>query len=415
MKNVYQIRNTEGDFYVLPTRCKQEEIRNPNRIGIIIYLYYYEDVQKYLAYIKKIPQGIDIMIISSNDDVLRCVKQNDSFDRELKVICKPNRGRDVSALLITAKDFVLSHEYIAFLHDKKEKNKFYYNDTSMWTHSMWENTINGKEYIGSVISLLDRNSSIGLALPIIDIGDYMMLGFLPPEDGWSVNYENTKHLSEELHLNCEIREDYPPISYGTMFWCRTQALKKLFDRSWRFEDFQEEPMDDDGTISHAIERILPYVAQDAGYKTCMIMNDIFAGSYLGKLHAMMDEFWKNTREEMGILYPYQIFEYEDRERIARFCRENPHVYIYGAGKVGKACNKYITKVLGKTISGYIDKNKHGQILDGLPIITLDEFKTLDDAGIIVAVGASLIDEVINLIREARIKNYITYLSCVGRD
>ncbi len=64
MKNVYQIRNTEGDFYVLPTRCKQEEIRNPNRIGIIIYLYYYEDVQKYLAYIKKIPQGIDIMIIS---------------------------------------------------------------------------------------------------------------------------------------------------------------------------------------------------------------------------------------------------------------------------------------------------------------------------------------------------------------
>ena len=409
MKNVYQIRNEQGGYCVLPSDYAMQEIKNPNRVGIVVYLYYEEGMEAYLKYLKKLPQGVDVMLISSNENVLERMKQMVLPGINVQIVSKINRGRDVAAFLVTAKEYVQSHEYVAFLHDKKEKYQLYEEDIFLWAHSMWDNTVRCEEYISNVIHMFDCNRELGLALPVIDIGKYMMIGFQYPHVGWMENYKNTKRLSEELHLNCNLEKEFPPISYGTVFWCRTKALKKLLDKNWRYEDFQEEPMDDDGTISHAIERIFPYVAQDAGFKTCMIMNDVFASGYLGKLHATMDKLWSKAREIAGIYYPYQISNDEDRSRLKTFCQENSQIYIYGAGKIGGACYTYMRKIVGEPVTGFIDKNKHGQTKNGLPIVTLEEVQAMKDAGIIVAVGAALMGEVLEEFKELQIKKYITYL------
>ena len=72
-----------------------------------------------------------------------------------------------------------------------------------------------------------------------------------------------------------------------MFWAKTDALKKLFEHGWKYEDFPEEPLPIDGTISHAIERVLGYVAQDAGYKTGVIMTDKIAAQLLVRVQSDM--------------------------------------------------------------------------------------------------------------------------------
>jgi lipopolysaccharide biosynthesis protein len=63
--------------------------------------------------------------------------------------------------------------------------------------------------------------------------------------------------------------DFPA---GTMFWARTAALKPLFDVKLEWEDYPTEPVTSDRTILHAIERLLPLVAQHAGYR--------FAGTHI---------------------------------------------------------------------------------------------------------------------------------------
>ena len=68
----------------------------------------------------------------------------------------------------------------------------------------------------------------------------------------------------------------PVAPHGSCFWFRTDALRKLFKYDWKYEDFPEEPLPIDGTISHAIERCYAYVAQDAGYYSAIVMCDEYA-------------------------------------------------------------------------------------------------------------------------------------------
>ena len=71
-------------------------------------------------------------------------------------------------------------------------------------------------------------------------------------------------------------EKMPIAPFGSVFWFRVKALAPLFDHGWKHEDFPPEPLPQDGTISHAIERIYPFVAQGAGYYPAQAMSTDYA-------------------------------------------------------------------------------------------------------------------------------------------
>ena len=77
------------------------------------------------------------------------------------------------------------------------------------------------------------------------------------------------HLIDELHLNVPF-DDYPVAPYGDFFWVRSAAIKPLFNKNWTYDDLPEEPIAVDGTILHALERIIPFCIQSAGYYTSWI-------------------------------------------------------------------------------------------------------------------------------------------------
>jgi lipopolysaccharide biosynthesis protein len=54
-----------------------------------------------------------------------------------------------------------------------------------------------------------------------------------------------------------------------MFWARVDALRPIFAGQFGWEDYPEEPLPYDGTLLHAIERLLPFVAQKTGYRLAM--------------------------------------------------------------------------------------------------------------------------------------------------
>jgi len=53
----------------------------------------------------------------------------------------------------------------------------------------------------------------------------------------------------------------------TMFWARTAALKPLLELGLTWDDYPAEPLPHDGSLLHAIERILPFVVQKGGFRT----------------------------------------------------------------------------------------------------------------------------------------------------
>ena len=74
-------------------------------------------------------------------------------------------------------------------------------------------------------------------------------------------------MAETLAARVGIDIPLPPFfefPVGNMFWARPSALVPLLDLHLGWDDFPAEPVGEDGTIMHALERLLPFCAAKVG-------------------------------------------------------------------------------------------------------------------------------------------------------
>ena len=78
-------------------------------------------------------------------------------------------------------------------------------------------------------------------------------------------------------------------------------MKKIFEYPWTYEDFPAEPTgQNDGNVLHAIERIYPFVAQDAGYYSGWLLTDAFARLEITNLTYMLRDIHKEFLKQYSI-------------------------------------------------------------------------------------------------------------------
>ena len=94
------------------------------------------------------------------------------------------------------------------------------------------------------------------------------LGLVFPDDphvmGWSGNRAHAEELGRRLGVTDLPDEFNFPV--GTMFWARPAAIASLIDLRLQWDDYPAEPLGYDGTILHAIERLVPLVAVSSGFR-----------------------------------------------------------------------------------------------------------------------------------------------------
>ena len=68
----------------------------------------------------------------------------------------------------------------------------------------------------------------------------------------------TEKMLGHAGIPYDLKKEFPVIEFsqGTMFWARGDYLAPMFSMKLDFKDFPEEPIGDDGTIAHALERSL---------------------------------------------------------------------------------------------------------------------------------------------------------------
>jgi glycosyltransferase involved in cell wall biosynthesis len=184
-------------------------------------------------------------------------------DVDIRVV--PNRGRDIGAFLTAfGEEITKRYEIVGHLHGKRSvfargSSDPYLGDR--WREFLWQNLLG------------DSN-------PMMDIVVENMLaderlGLVFPDNPQLPCWDGNRDIAEELARRMAIIEPLPPFfefPVGTMFWARTAAIKPLFDLALGWDDYPEEPIATDGTILHALERLLPFVARHAGYR--------FAGTHI---------------------------------------------------------------------------------------------------------------------------------------
>lgn len=408
MENVYDIRAKEKLLYILPDGhslySPAEDVYSS--VAIAVNLYYEDTVERYFEYLTKSCLKFPIFIISSKQVILD--KANEWFggNSNVRYIVKENRGRDVSALLVSFRETAQKYKYICFIHDKKSKHNFLEEDVDNWAANLWDNVIASEEYINNILQIFEENEDMGMLAPPEPLGKYFEAWY---GNAWANIYGVTEQLCKELNvINCDLNRAKYPITLGTVFWARTEILQKILLKEWTYEDFPEEPMPVDRTINHAIERIWGYVVQDAGYKTGTVMTASYAEWSLLFVQQEMRKMYHILRNEMGIQTLHQIDCLEEQEsRIRDYFFKNEKVYLYGAGVYGRGLLKRIRQ-WGLTPSGFLvgSGKRNETCIDGLKVYELGEISVTENPCIIIAVNYNLQYEVEKALKAAGFSNFM---------
>lgn len=395
--------------YVFPSEARiTSGISNRKRTVVIAHIFYNDLIETCFKYINKVPADIDVIITTSIEGNRRRIEElfYESGRENYRIVVSKNRGREISALLVACSDFLMEYEYLCFVHDKKSSHAPYMTVGSSFMDLLWENSIKSGEYIENVLDCFERNPLLGfLSPPKPYLTHYLSLLL----GSWLVNFEEVSRLASCLELNCKMSANKQPFALGTTFWCRTAALKTLFEHDFKYEDFHEEPMPVDFTISHAIERIFLYVAQHEGYYSGVMMTDEYASLYAVNLEYMVDTIIPKPYGKLDRLRIYDIIDF-NIEALVDFCKKYKNIYVYGAGVYAAKC----THTLGEEISqfmGYIvsDGRKAEKTWTKDKIFELSEITPHDDEGIIVALNKENRQMVLPELEKRGFKNFVTFL------
>ena len=404
MKNVYDIRKEKELYFVLPDNCiiHKNTMTGKCSVAVMVNLYYIENVEWYLNQLYEILDRVDVYVISSRSDILDIVA-----DQKIHLLKKKNRGRDISALLVSGREIILQYDYICFLHDKRARSKKHTMLVKSWIENMWSNLIGTKAYIENVLGIFENHPNIGLLVPPETGGmDWKIWG----ADLWESNFERVQEICHEWNLNCNLDPNIPPITIGTAFWCKTAALSKLFHRNWQYEDFDDEPLPDDGTLSHAIERILAYVAQDAGYDTGTIVSSRYASKQLLMYQDCLPDMFEILKNDRWLTSFSEVEKHMEQNRfIQAFCDRYEKVYLYGGGIIGEIVLCRMEKLKVQPAGVIVSKPGTNKSISGIPVITIEMIEPTENIGIIVSVGNALKGEIVNILEEKGFHDYICYI------
>lgn len=290
MNNMDEMKTIMHLNYILPQKCKMDpQYVSKARVALMMHIYYAELIDYCFKYARSMPLGTDIYVTTSVEATRSILekRKDELTGYQVKIILIENRGRDVSSLLVGCLPYVFQYDYICYAHDKKTRQVEPYANGDSFSYQCFENILGSKEFVENIIKTFDENKRLGLLMPPVPSHGnfYEMIG-----SEWASNYENTLNLLDKLNIKLNVKPNKAPIApLGTMFWFRPQALKRLFEYGWKYEDFPQEPNGVDGTILHAIERAYGFVTQYEGYYPAWLMTDRFASIEITNLYFMMRE------------------------------------------------------------------------------------------------------------------------------
>jgi lipopolysaccharide biosynthesis protein len=164
----------------------------------------------------------------------------------------PNRGRDIGPFLSELADELRQYDVVGHVHGKRSVLTPGLGDG--WRDFLWQHLI-GPSYpmMDTILDAFAGDPALGL-----------VFAEDPHLSDWSENRAIAEDLARRIGIAGALPThfDFPN---GTMFWARPAALQPLFSLGLRSEDYPAEPLPYDGTILHALERLLPFAAAKAGF------------------------------------------------------------------------------------------------------------------------------------------------------
>ena len=226
------------------------------RTAIHGHFYYPELIADFISKLTVNSTKCDLLLSTNNERkaaILREVTQ--SYDRgDVVVRIFPNRGRDIGAFLTGFGQQIYEYDIVGHFHGKRSPH-IDWRLAESWREFLWQNLLGGfYPMADAALSRFANDDRTGLIFA---------------DDPHLSDWDENREIAEDVARRIGRTEPLPPFfdfPIGTMFWARTRALEPLLSLNLKWEDYPKEPVPFDGTLLHAIERLLPFAAQAAGFR-----------------------------------------------------------------------------------------------------------------------------------------------------
>lgn len=319
---------------------------------------HYIGMCNYIAhYLRNLPFEYDLLITTSSDvedkyfvDRLRSDKMS-----KIDIVRVENRGRDVYPFYYALKITNAAERYDFLLHVHTKKSAHDVLLGVNWISHMLAGTLHSNNYISNLLELMKREN-IGLAFPRVLEQHHRSYQ-------WGKNKSIAINLAMEAGINTANLDRPFSFPAGFMFWVQPKYLNKLACLELNDSSFPPEPIPIDGTLAHALERMLPhFVEADGGRVSPICVAD--SSPLDNELKFFSNNLLTADDVEAVIIdaiyrsKPLSLIRYFDGEGAFfkaknwtdRYCKERME-YYFGSGDYSKQDAIHIRQTIMDSIDG----------------------------------------------------------------
>lgn len=236
-----------------------DQLMKMNSIAIHAHCFYVNTSNYIIRLIKDLPFEADVYISTNNNSIAIKFETELSQSKSigaLTISVTPNIGRNFGPMLVEFAEDLMRYDLICHIHTKESIHSK--DEGVEWGKYLIDGIIGNRNAINRIIHGFISNADWGVAYPqthpVVPLWAQHWLG----------NYGLASNWSNKLGIS--ISSGFQNFPTGGMFWARPTAIWQLLNHKWKYSDFPEEMAQLDGTLHHAIERIVGSACNFNGHK-----------------------------------------------------------------------------------------------------------------------------------------------------
>ncbi|MFE1600577.1 rhamnan synthesis F family protein [Methylobacterium sp. ID0610] len=228
------------------------------RIAVVAHCHYAEQAHAIVRRLAAVPDRHDLFVSTSDAALAETlageIEAVPAID-DCQIVIAPNRGRNFAPFLVEFREDLKRYDLICHVHTKQSRHRG--DALTGWGEYLIDHLIGDGPAWSRAVALFRSEPRCGLAYP----DAYAPLPFWSRH--WLGNFAIARLWAERAGV--PIRPGFVHYPVGGMFWARPAAIAPLLDDDWSYADFPDEEGQIDGTMQHAIERLVGAVCHHTGY------------------------------------------------------------------------------------------------------------------------------------------------------
>ena len=219
----------------------------------VVHAWYSEEFAQILATLTETGMCWRVVVTTCPERLttLQQVARQAGMDVEFDI--HPNHGRDILPFLHCAERLLEEGEAVVLkLHTKRSTHR---QDGAQWLSELLQRLASPNR-AKAILHAFAQDPALGCVAPE---GHVQPLSYF-----WGANQHNVQKLLVRCGLPAPDTDNDSFIA-GSMFWIRLEAMRPLLDTHLSPSLFESEEGQVDGTLAHAVERVVSLVVQHAGF------------------------------------------------------------------------------------------------------------------------------------------------------